>query len=91
MWRTIIKMIFVEIFENDRFLSMMTLGMTSKMSSKLYTDEEIGFERVMEIRIRDLRTNKQKSFSLSSKKNVKDYADIEKVKKFLEREVKKLK
>jgi hypothetical protein len=57
------------------------------MTSKLYTDEEIGFERVIEIRIRDLKTNKQKSFSLSSKSNNKDYPNIEKVKNFLEKEL----
>jgi len=64
--------------------------MSLKMSSKLYTDEEIWFERVIEIRIRDLKTGKQKSFSLSSKKK-QDYPNIEKVKKFLEKEVKNLK
>ena len=68
----------------------MTLRMSLKMSSKLYTDEEIGFERVIEVRIRDLKTGKQKSFSLSSKKR-QDYPNIEKVKKFLEKEVKNLK
>lgn len=60
------------------------------MTSKLYTDDEIGFERVIEVRIRDLKTGKQKSFSLSSKKN-QDYSSIEKIKSFLEKEVKKLK
>lgn len=68
----------------------MSLEMSSKMTSKLYTDKEIGFERVIEIRIRDLKTNKQKSFSLSSKSNNKDYPNIEKVKNFLEKEVKNL-
>jgi len=76
---------------NDRFINMMTLIMTLKMSSKLYTDEEIGFERVIEIRIRDLIKNKQKSFSLSKKKTSKDYPSIEKIKKFLEKELRKLK
>ena len=69
---------------------MMTLKMSLKMTSKLYTDEEIGFERVIEVRIRDLKTGKQKSFSLSSKKK-QDYPNIEKVKKFMEKEVKNLK
>jgi hypothetical protein len=73
-----------------RFISIMSLEMSSKMTSKLYTDKEIGFERVIEIRIRDLKTNKQKSFSLSSKSNNKDYPNIEKVKNFLEKEVKNL-
>ena len=68
----------------------MTFKMSLIMTSKLYTDEEIGFERVIEVRIRDLKTGKQKSFSLSSKKN-KNYHSIDKVKKFLEGEVKKLK
>jgi len=82
-------MIFI-ILINDGFLNVMTLIMSLKMSSKLYTDEEIWFERVIEIRIRDLKTGKQKSFSLSSKKK-QDYPNIEKVKKFLEKEVKNLK
>ena len=82
-------MIFI-ILKNDGFLNVMTLRMSLKMSSKLYTDEEIGFERVIEVRIRDLKTGKQKSFSLSSKKR-QDYPNIEKVKKFLEKEVKNLK
>jgi len=84
-------MIFIQFSENDSFLSIMTLEMSLKMSSKLYTDEEVGFERVIEIRIRDLNTGKQKSFSLSSKKNAKDYHNIEKIKKFLEKEIKRLK
>ena len=45
------------------------------MTSKLYTDEEIGFERVFEIRIRDIRERNgitSKSFSLSVKKGTKD-------------------
>lgn len=61
------------------------------MSSKLYTEDEIGFERVIEIRVRDLKTNKQKSFSLSVKKESKDYYSIEKLKKVLEEAIKKLK
>ena len=69
----------------------MTLDMSLEMTSKLYTDDEIGFERVIEIRIRDLKTSKQKSFSLSSKKNKEGYPNIEKIKKFLENEIKKLK
>jgi len=89
LWRLLIKMIFI-ILKNDGFLNVMTLRMSLKMSSKLYTDEEIGFERVIEVRIRDLKTGKQKSFSLSSKKR-QDYPNIEKVKKFLEKEVKNLK
>ena len=45
------------------------------MTSKIYTENEIGFKRVFEIRIRDLRERdgiKQKSFSLSVKKETKD-------------------
>ena len=45
------------------------------MTSKLYTDEEIGFERVFEIRIRDIRERNSitsKSFSLSVKKGTKN-------------------
>ncbi len=83
-------MILLIFIKNDGFLNMMTLKMSLKMTSKLYTDEEIGFERVIEVRIRDLKTGKQKSFSLSSKKK-QDYPNIEKVKKFMEKEVKNLK
>jgi len=45
------------------------------MTSKLYTDEEIGFERVFEIRIRDIRERNRitsRSFSLNVKKDTKD-------------------
>ena len=45
------------------------------MTSKLYTDEEIGFERVFEIRIRDIRERNgitSRSFSLNVKKDTKD-------------------
>ena len=45
------------------------------MASKLYTDEEIGFERVFEIRIRDIRKRNgitSRSFSLNVKKGTKD-------------------
>jgi len=65
--------------------------MSSKMSSKLYTEEEIEFERVIEVRIRDLKKGKQKSFSLSTKKDAKDYLSIEEIKNFLEKELKKIK
>jgi len=81
----------IKYSENDSFLSIMSLEVSLRMSSKLYTDEEVGFKRVIEIRVRDLKTGKQKSFSLSSKKNTKNYHRIEKVKAFLEREIKKLK
>ena len=80
----------VKEIRNTMFLKLMTLKMSLEMTSKLYTDEEVGFERVIEVRIRDLKTGKQKSFSLSSKKNAKDYHNIEKVKTFLEKEVKNL-
>lgn len=76
------------MIETIYLLTLMTLQMSSIMSSKLYTEEEIGFERVIEIRIRDLKKNKQKSFSLSAKKGVKDYISIEKLKSFLEKTIK---
>ena len=69
----------------------MTLLMTLIMSSKLYTEDEIGFERVIEVRIIDLKKKKQKSFSLSIKKSSKDYLQIEKVKTILEKAVKGVK
>ena len=68
----------------------MTFKMSLTMTSKLYTEDEIGFERVVEVRIRDLKTGKQRSFSLSAKKN-QDYHKIDKVKNFLEKEIKNLK
>jgi hypothetical protein len=80
----------VKEIKSTMFLKLMTLEMSLEMTSKLYTDEEVGFERVIEVRIRDLKTGKQKSFSLSSKKNAKDYHNIEKIKNFLEKEVKNL-
>lgn len=69
----------------------MTLLMTLKMSSKLYTEEELGFDRVIEIRIRDLKKNKQKSFSLSAKNGTTDYISIEKLKIYLEKSIKDIK
>jgi len=87
-------------FQNKAFISVVSLVMSSimslKMSSKLYTEKEIGYKRVIEIRIRDLNKNKQKSFSLYTKKKAKggypkDYPPIPKIKIFLERDVKKLK
>jgi len=69
---------------------IMSLIMSSKVSSKLYTDEEIGFERIIEIRIRNLKKNKQKSFSLFTKKEIKNYPSIEIIKKFLEEKLKDL-
>ena len=78
---------------------MMTLPMTLPMTSKLYTEKEIGCKRVIEIRILDLikEKDKQKSFSLYTKKNSKgdypkDYHNITKIKNLLEihlREVKR--
>lgn len=84
-------MILLIFFKNNIFIYLMTFKMSLKMTSKLYTDEEVGFERVIEVRIRDLKTGKQKSFSLSAKRNTKGYPPIEKVKNFLEGEVKRLK
>lgn len=64
--------------------------MTSEMSSKLYTEEEIGFKRVIEIRVRDLKKNKQKSFSLSTKKDTEKYPSVEKLKGVLERAIRNM-
>ena len=60
--------------------------MTLAMSSKLYTDEDLNFERVFEIRIIDLRKRggvKQKSFSISVRKGTPDreYPTAEELKK----------
>ena len=64
--------------------------MTQK--TKLYTDKELDFERVFEIRIRDLRERKgikQKSFGVSVKKDTKDddYMDIKKLKQVIEKAI----
>lgn len=60
--------------------------MTFLMTSKLYTDEDLNFERVFEVRIIDLRKRggvKQKSFSISAKKGIKnnEYPTAEELKK----------
>ena len=60
--------------------------------SNFYIDEE-EFERVFEIRIRDLRERKgvkQKSFSVSVKKGTKDsdYADADRIKEILQAAIK---
>jgi|APSaa5957512622_1039677.scaffolds.fasta_scaffold89260_2 hypothetical protein len=64
-------------------------------NSDLYIDEE-DFERVFEIRIRDLRERKgvkQKSFSISVKKGVNDgdYIDVDNLKKQIQKAVKDVK
>jgi hypothetical protein len=61
--------------------------MTSK--GKLFTESEIGFERVIEVRIRDLRErggNKQRSFSLSVRKGTKndEYGSLDDIKNIIE-------
>ena len=61
-------------------------------NSNFYIDEE-EFERVFEIRIRDLRERKgvkQKSFSVSVKKGTKDsdYADADRIKEILQAAIK---
>ncbi len=61
----------------------MTFELTLKMTSKLYTDEDLDVKRVFEIRIRDLKERqniKQKSFSLLVKKGVVDYISTEELK-----------
>jgi len=62
--------------------------MSSK--KKLYTDEEIGYERVFEIKILDFRQRqgvKQRSFSLSVKRGTKDneYDTTDELRKFLKK------
>lgn len=37
------------------------------MSSDLLTEDEIGVERAFEVRVRDLKTSKQRSFSIYRK------------------------
>ena len=71
----------------------MSLQMSLQMSSKLYTEEEIGFERVIEIRIVDLkaRDGKQRSFSLSAKKGAKDYPSLDRLKQIFEGAMRKVK
>jgi hypothetical protein len=62
----------------------------SKKSIRLRVDEESEFERVFEVRIRDLRERKgvkQKSFSISVKKGTDDaeYLGIEELKEKIKR------
>ena len=65
--------------------------MTLRMSSRpLYTDEDLNFERVFEVRIIDLRKRcgvKQKSFSISVRKGTKDkdYLSADELKKILKK------
>ena len=71
----------------------MSSVMTFKMSSKLYTDEDLEVDRVFEIKIGDLRARKgikQKSFSIFVKKGTKDneYIETERLKDKLQKAVK---
>lgn len=75
-----------------RFIISMSFNMTLIMTSKLYTDEDLDFERVFEIRVIDLRKRKgvkQKSFSVLVKKGTKDdeYSSAEDVKKELQKAI----
>ena len=68
--------------------------MTLLMSSKLYTEEELNFERVFEVRIIDLRKRggvKQKSFSVSVKKGTRDseYPSADELKKIFRKALSK--
>lgn len=72
----------------------MTFNMTSEMTSNLITESDIRLERVFEIRIRDLRERKgqkQASFSLYVKNDVKDndYIGLTALKDMLESSFKK--
>ena len=62
----------------------MTFEMTSKLA-RLFTEAEIGQERVFEIRIRDLRNNKQRSFSLLTKRGAKVDVTVDELKEFFEK------
>lgn len=69
----------------------MTLIMTS--IGKLFTESEVGHERVIEIRIRDLRErgeNKQRSFSLLVSRGTKndEYGTLDEIKALLEDAIK---
>ena len=73
----------------------MSLMMTLTMTSPLYTDDDLNFERVIEVRIVDSRQRKgikQKSFSVYVPKGTKDkdYPDTEKFKTELQKAVKKI-
>lgn len=73
----------------------MSLDMSLRMTSKLYTDEDLKVERVIEVRILDLRKRKgvkQKSFSISVSTGTKDseYPTAEQLKDGLQKAVKKL-
>jgi len=74
--------------------SLMSLMMTSKKKARLYTEEEIGYERVFEIKILDFRQRhgiKQKSFSLSVVEGTKDsdYDTTEELRDFLKKSLRK--
>ena len=69
--------------------------MTSLMTSELYTDDDLNFERVIEVKILDIRKRKgvkQKSFSMYVHKgtNDRDYLSAEEIKNKLQKAVKKL-
>lgn len=73
--------------------SIVTYKMTSKV--KLYTDKDLDFERVFEIKVLDFGRRdgiKQKSFSIFIKKGTKDkeYISTEDLKNFIEEKIKNI-
>ena len=69
--------------------SKMSFKMSPKMSLKLkdsFTERELDKERIFEIRVRNLRTKKQKSFSIlfKSGKKDKDLPSVEELRDFFE-------
>jgi len=72
---------------------LMTLKMTQK--SKLYTDKDLNFERVFEIKVVDLRARngiKQRSFSILVEKGTKnnEYPPTQELRDFLEEKTKEI-
>ena len=68
----------------------MTSKVTSVMTSKLFLESEIGYDRAFEIRIRDIneREFKQRSFSLFVKRGDKSYIGLEDFKNKIENLIK---
>jgi hypothetical protein len=63
--------------------------MSSKFNN-LFTETEIGKERVIEVRIRDVKTNKSRNFSLLASKD-EELPSLEELRDFFENSYKKAK
>jgi hypothetical protein len=61
-------------------------SMNRKKMSALFTDKEIDSERAFEVRVRSIKTNESKSFSLSIKRGINESGMLgtEELKEFFE-------